>query len=130
MNNLVFMRPPTEYQECVVFWKWVKLNNSIRDLTFHIPNEAKRSIGAACALKNTGLVPGVPDYFIALPRGLFGGLFIEMKRNSKKLSKISTDQKLWIEKLLKNGYQACVCYGAMEAIKCVQNYLQSRNIVV
>ncbi len=122
-SNVVKLKQPTEYQECFKFWSWVLLNPQIRDISFHIPNEAKRSAGLGFALKRIGLRPGVSDYFIACPVGPYHGLWIEMKRAHRTLSKITPEQQAWLFSMLAKGYDAQICYGADHAIETVQNYL-------
>lgn len=70
-----------------------------------------------------GLKKGFPDLQLLIPAGSYHGLFIELKRAKKSLSKISKEQKEWIERLNKQGYQAKVCYGADEAIETIKGYL-------
>ena len=54
---------------------------------------------------------GFPDNFIAVARGKWHGLFIELKRVKKCLS-------------VRSGYKALFCYGAEEAKKAVREYLK------
>ena len=72
-----------------------------------------------------GLKKGFPDLQLLIPAGPYHGLFIELKRAKKSLSKISKEQKEWIERLNRQGYQAKVCYGADEAIETIKGYLCS-----
>jgi len=76
---------------------------------FSIPNGGYRSKSTAMTLKNTGVVPGIPDLMIP---SLW--LFIEMKRT--KGSTTSSEQKDWIAYLNSLGYIAIICKG-FEAAK-------------
>jgi hypothetical protein len=75
-------------------------------------------------LERQGLKKGVPDNFIAEPRGSFHGLFIELKRAKKSLSKKSPEQRQWIKALNEKGYKAAFCHGAEEAKRLVLEYLK------
>ena len=99
---------PTEYQECLVFTRWL----SLRGLPFiHVPNEGKRSPIAGARLKAIGLQAGFPDYI------LFGkpNIALEMKRQEG--GKVSVVQSAWHKLLNRLGWQVIVARGANDAIK-------------
>lgn len=56
------------------------------------------------------------------PNREYHGLFIELKRRDG--GKVSMQQKYYIARLNDNGYLAVVCYGAKEAIKIIEEYLE------
>lgn len=127
---------PTESQEqrCLIQWaKIIKfkflgsLNDSkiedrfISEFIFAIPNGGSRHKIEAKKLKEEGVTPGVPDLFFHVPRGIFCGLFIEMKR--KKYSKTSIEQREYHKKLFECGYKVCVCKSFEEAKTAILNYL-------
>lgn len=91
---------------------------------WHTPNERRASVGEMVKLQKQGLKKGVPDNFIAVARGRFFGLFIELKRQKKSLSRVSKEQQAIIDELNKQGYKAVVAYGAAQAIATVINYLK------
>jgi hypothetical protein len=102
-------------------------------LMFAIPNGSYKSITARKNFKAEGLKAGVPDLFIPEPKGIYSGLFIEMKKRPKTLKngsksyagiKVSDEQKAWISKLNEKGYRAIVCYGADEAIEVINEYME------
>ena len=114
MVNIV----PTEDMEQCVFVDWLRLNHIAH---FRVPNETyTKSFKQKAKNKALGVVPGVPDLFIALPS--VGLLAIEMKRT--KLSVTSQAQKDW-QVLLNQcpGTQAFICKGADEAIKIVESFI-------
>ncbi len=125
MRKVLQFKPkiPTEYQECKAFFLWCENNLELSGLVAHIPNEAKRSYGLARLLQCIGLRKGICDYIIPISRGGHGLMFLEMKRRDKKLSKISPDQKLWIEKMQGQGHVAVIAWGWDDAAKQVQEYL-------
>lgn len=95
----------------------------IKGLTFlHIPNERKATARQIAELKKQGLQKGACDYLVFLPGKV---LAIELKRQDKSKSKLSTEQKLFLEKLAKFGYvKAAVCYGADEAINLINSEIE------
>lgn len=97
-------------------WRWPELQ-----LLFHIPNGGARSKAEAGRFKAEGVKAGVPDLFLPVPRGNNHGLFIELKR--RKGGRLSPEQRVWIQNLQEQGYQAFVCYGWEEATEVIQSYL-------
>lgn len=117
---------PTEHQECVAFYDWAIHNHLVRDYIIHIPNEGRRTFNSGRKLKLIGLRAGVPDYFIAIPNGKHHGLFLEMKRQGLEKQAKRENQLAWIERLIENGYYACMAYGADQAIAVVNDYLAGK----
>jgi hypothetical protein len=85
-----------------------------------IPNGGARHIRTAVTLKQEGVLSGVSDLFLMIPRGLNHGLFIEMKAKDGRLSDA---QKEFIGMAQMMGYKAEVCYGFEQAKKIVTTYL-------
>lgn len=111
---------PSEAEEQEELFAWC-LANGIEMV--HIPNERKCSAFVAGQLLRQGLRKGFPDNFFPIASKGFHGLFIELKRAKKALSKKSPEQRDWIKKLNEMGYKAVFCYGAEEAKKVVLEYL-------
>lgn len=88
---------------------------------FAVPNGGLRSKSEAARLKASGVKAGVPDIFLAVPKGGYAGLFIEMKVGKNKTSK---DQDEWIERLMCAGYKCAVCYGFETARYEIEEYLK------
>ena len=112
---------PLEEEEQRDFAAWCDARGI---LWAHIPNERKASIAVLSSLARQGLKKGFPDNFIAVARGKWHGLFIELKRAKKCLSQRSAEQRAWIRCLNAAGYKALFCYGAEEAKKAVSEYLK------
>lgn len=91
------------------------------DMLYAVPNGGKRNIVEAVRLKKEGVRPGVPDMVLASPRYPYHGLYIELKIEG---STTSSDQKKWIDKLIKQGYKAEVCKGWERASKVILQYLE------
>jgi len=98
-------------------------------LVFHIPNSIKfigNNRGAFFAeisrLKSIGLIKGIPDLFLALPRGAWHGLFIELKTGNNNAT---TDQSEIHERLLSAGYLVRCCRTFNEYTATISHYLLS-----
>lgn len=77
-----------DIQAAIVEW----LRRVIRGVVFTVPNEGKRSIGAAMHLRGLGMAKGAPDIVCAWQDGEFFPrvLFIECKSMSGRLSEHQT----------------------------------------
>ena len=115
---------PLEAQEQEEFAAWCDAKGL---LWVHIPNERKATTRVMAELGRQGLKKGFPDNFIAEPRGKWHGLFIELKRAKKSLSRKSPEQREWIKALNEKGYKAAFCYGAEAAKRCVLEYLGEKE---
>ncbi|BFI58241.1 hypothetical protein KD4_21860 [Yersinia pseudotuberculosis] len=110
-----------EEQAALIEWadKTVIDGICIGDYLIHIPNEGKRGPKAARDAKRLGLRKGVPDLFLALPRGGYAGLWIEMK---SERGKVSVEQNQWITKLCDVGYQVEICFCYDSAKEIIESY--------
>lgn len=90
-------------------------------LLFAIPNGGTRHAAEAVKLKRTGVRAGIPDLMLAVARGGFHGLFIEMKR--RQGGKVSEAQKELIALLTEQGYKCVVCKGFDAALEEIRTYL-------
>lgn len=102
---------------------------------FAIPNggsrgddEKTRAIRGG-ALKAEGVRSGVSDTFLAVKRGEYSGLFIEMKKPSEKPVKatskggVSDEQRSFGEFVKTQGFGFVVCYSWVEAVENLTAYL-------
>lgn len=115
---------PTEAQEqkALFEWaEWAKRRHPELALMYHIPNEARRSYALGKEMKAQGLRSGVPDICLPVPRGGYGALYIEMKR--RKDSRLSDNQRGWINGLNRAGNRAVVCKGWEQAKQEIETYL-------
>ncbi|CQI96085.1 VRR-NUC domain [Yersinia rohdei] len=113
----------TEEQAALIEWadKTIIDGICVGDYLIHIPNEGKRGPKAARDAKRLGLRKGVPDLFLALPRGGYAGLWVEMK--SEK-GKVSVEQNQWIAKLCDGGYQVEICFCFDRAKVIIEHYFR------
>ena len=68
-----------------------------------------------------GMLSGVPDLFLPVPKNGYHGLFIEMKYGSNK---VTENQEKFLQNAANVGYAISVCYSANEAIKRIEDYYQ------
>lgn len=117
---------PSEAEIAKTFVQYVRLKypEESRSL-IHIPNEGKRSQRQGIELKLQGLVPGVSDYFFAIPLSNYAGLWLELKSSR---GKESYAQKAFGQRMLKNGYSYHCVYGLDAAILCFEGYLHLRPV--
>ena len=116
---------PSEESEQITLFTWANMqkgNYPELRLMFHIPNGGLRSKPEAKRFKASGVKPGVPDIFLPAPRGMWSGLFIEMKRT--KGGRVSEEQSEWISRLEAQGYKCEVCRGWQKAAEAIVKYLE------
>lgn len=114
-------KQPEHELQCA-FFEWLALKHpSIRKTTFAIPNGARVSLRQAVGLVKAGLTKGCPDIFIATPRSIYHGLFIEFK-SPKGVT--SFDQEIFIDNLLANNYLCKIIRNIDDAIKVVEEYVR------
>lgn len=94
-----------------------------RKLLFHIPNENDRSdsnIIQGAIRKSLGVVAGVSDLILLVPKGLYHGLCIEMK-DEKGTQKPA--QKEWQTIVEAQGYKYCLCRSLAQFKNVISDYL-------
>ena len=114
---------PTEAEEAVQLMQWALMHPICKNILIAIPNGGSRNFLEARNMKKQGVKAGVSDYFLPYPVGCKAGLWIELKRRDKKLSKLSDLQFAWLTQMHKVGYACCVAYGAEDAISRISGYL-------
>lgn len=126
----------SEHQEqaALVSW-WFLYCNTIRTdyrLLFAIPNaqillrHANNPAAMMAYMRAEGFRKGAPDLLLAVPRGKYHGLFIEMKRAASGV--VSDEQKDMLRILSAAGYMCMVCYGAEDAKRVIMDYLNDKEI--
>ena len=89
-------------------------------LLHHSPNGGKRSGREALKLKEMGAQPDFPDFFLAVPKGNYSGLFIELKVKGEKLTK---QQEEYILLLRNKKYRTEVVSSMDDFMEVVRKYL-------
>ena len=114
-----------EHAEQVSLMQWWSLQcrrfGIPEQLLFAIPNGGQRNIITAKRMKDEGVRAGIPDLFLAVPRGKFHGLFVEMKKTQGGV--VSDAQKACMQMLSDNGYCVTICHGFMDAQEAIKGYL-------
>lgn len=90
-------------------------------LIFAIPNGGQRNAIVAAKLKAEGVMAGVPDLLIPCARGVYHGLFVEMK-NGKK-GRVSEAQSVMMDRLQGEWYKCAVCRSFDEFKATVEQYM-------
>ncbi len=117
------MKTHDEHAEQVALFRWAAIARSRYPelaLLYAIPNGGHRHIQVARRLKAEGVKPGVPDICLPVPRGNWGGLYIELKTARGAVSKAQCG---WLKALQDQGYLATVCRGWEPARTLIEEYL-------
>lgn len=94
-------------------------------LLFAIPNGGHRNIITAMRMKREGVVSGIPDLFLSLPRNEFHGMYIELKSGKNKLT---SNQELFFQSAIKHNYKCEVITSVNQFIREVSYYIDSNKI--
>lgn len=122
MNMKYAMRSEDTEQINVVQWANWNMNRypELRWL-FHVPNGGSRNRAEAVKFKQMGVKAGVSDLCLPYPKGIYCGLFIEMKYGNNRQQ---DTQKEFLEDMAAAGHFVATCYSAEEAIKVIEEYLK------
>lgn len=122
MNMKYAMRSEDTEQINVVSWANWNVNRypELRWL-FHVPNGGSRNKREAVKFKQMGVKAGVSDLCLPFPRGMYCGLFIEMKYGNNRQQ---DTQKEFLADMAAAGHFVTTCYSAEEAIKVLEEYLK------
>lgn len=113
----------TENEEQAALFQWAELMTGRHpelSLLHSIPNGGFRTPKTAAILKWTGVKSGVPDVCLPVPKGQWHGLYLEMK-TAKGV--VSSNQRVWLNELTKQGYRAVVAKGFEQAKDVITDYL-------
>ena len=112
-----------EDAESIALWNWAMHYKILRDHLIHIPNGGKRNRREAARLKRMGVRAGVHDYLLPVPRGLFHGLWVELKATPPNDARVTETQKDWKSKMRAQGYAAYICKGWETAASVMRWYV-------
>lgn len=107
--------------------RWAKMRQATApelELLHHIPNGGRRGLLEAKRLKAQGVVPGIPDLHLPVPRGQYCGLWIEMKAPA---GVCSLSQRHIADVLTKYGNLVHTCYSVEDAIEAIESYLKAKQ---
>lgn len=91
---------------------------------FAVPNGGYRDKRTGQRLKATGVKRGVADTMLPVRRGVWPGLFLELKVGKNKLQ---TEQNKFKEFVRSQGYGFVTCWGWEAATKILVEYLEHRG---
>lgn len=83
-------------------------------------NGARRTVRSGARLRAAGMLKGFPDLFVCEPRGLYHGMFIEMKSAKGRLEK---EQKVTMELLRERNYFVILCKSFETFVMKVKWYM-------
>ena len=87
----------------------------------HIPNGGSRNKAEAVKLKQMGVKSGVSDLCLPYPKGIYCGLYIEMKFGDGKHQK---SQKEFLTDMAAVGHYVATCYTSEDAVKVLREYCE------
>ena len=118
----------SEQQQMVVSWFRMQYP---KEIIFAIPNGSmlggQNRFKLATKYRKEGLLPGVSDLFIACPKGVYHGMFIEMKDKGKTYSSVSNEQKFFLESAISKGYLCGWAPGFDSAKEKIEDYMNQKK---
>lgn len=112
-----------EEQEQIIIFEWASMMSSkypeLEYLNASL-NGLRLTIGQAVKAKRLGMKKGFPDINLPVLRRGKTSLYIELKVDKNKPS---TEQIKWNKFLNDHGHLAVFCWGSVEAIEVIKNYL-------
>ena len=101
--------------------RWFRMQYpKMASMLIAVPNAARRNAVQARILKEEGMLAGVADLLLLLPRHGYGCLCIEMKTTTGRQS---DTQKLWQSQAEANGNLYVVCRDFVEFKQLIDKYL-------
>lgn len=121
MNLKYAMRSEDTEQIAVIQWATYQMN-VYPELKWlhHCPNGGSRNRNEAVKLKQMGVKAGVSDLCLPYPKGIYCGLYIEMKFGDNRQQ---ATQKEFLKDMAEAGHFVATCYSAEEAIEVIKKYL-------
>ena len=103
--------------------RWFRMQyHQYGDLLFAVPNGGARDAVTGAKLKDEGVLAGVADLILLLPRQGYHALCIEMKTPSKA-SRQQPSQKSWQKTVEAQGYRYVVCRSIDDFVTAIDGYL-------
>lgn len=120
MNLKYAMRSEDTEQIAVIQWSQYNMNR-YPELKWlhHVPNGGSRNKQEAVKLKQMGVKAGVSDLCLPYPKGIYCGLFIEIKFGDGRRQ---ASQKEFLKDMAEAGHFVATCYSAEEATKVIEEY--------
>lgn len=116
----------SDLQEAIIMWSHTMIPQyPCLAWLFAVPNGGYRSGREAVSLKRQGVVPGILDLMLCVPRGKYHGLAIELKIPVGKCKPPSKEQSAYIAFLTEQGYCARISNDFQEVKQIILEYLNS-----
>ncbi|WP_435633549.1 VRR-NUC domain-containing protein [Carnimonas bestiolae] len=93
-------------------------------LLYAVPNGGSRHSAEAVNLRAQGVRAGVSDLVLAMPRGGYAGLYLELKATPPHNATISDEQKKWCALVNAEGYLGVVAIGVESAKQLLRWYIE------
>lgn len=121
MNMKYALRSEDTEQINVIQWAGWNMNR-YPELKWlhHCPNGGSRNRNEAVKFKQMGVRAGVSDLCLPYPKGMYCGLYIEMKYGDNRLQ---DTQKEFLADMAEAGHFVVTCYSAEEAVRILEEYL-------
>ena len=110
-----------EHQIQVACVNWFRYQYP-KSIIYAVPNGGPRNAIVAAKLKAEGVLAGVPDLFVAEPKGEYHGLYVEMKNGNQ--GRVSDNQKTLMDRLRNRGYRCEVCRSFEDFEETVNDYMR------
>lgn len=121
MNMKYAMRSEDTEQINVIQWAgWNTNRYPELKWLHHCPNGGSRNRAEAVKLKQMGVKAGVSDLCLPYQKGIYCGLYIEMKYGNNRQQ---DTQKEFLADMAAAGHFVATCYSAEEAIKVIEEYV-------
>ena len=128
MNMKYAKRSEDTEQIAVIQWAiWNESRFPELKWLHHIPNGGSRNRLEAVKLKQMGVKAGVSDLCLPYPKGIYCGLYIEMKFGSNQQQ---DTQKEFLQDMAEAGHFVATCYGAEEAVRVLEEYLMLDDLQI
>nr|DAH33307.1 MAG TPA: Nuclease [Caudoviricetes sp.] len=125
MNMRNAMRSEDTEQIAVIQWTQYNVNHHPElKWLHHVPNGGSRNRLEAVKLKQMGVKAGVADLCLPYPKGIYCGLYIEMKFGNNRQQ---DTQKEFLADMAAAGHFVATCYSAEEAISIITEYLNLKD---
>lgn len=125
MNMRNAMRSEDTEQINVISWaNWNMNRYPELKWLHHCPNGGSRNRLEAVKLKQMGVKAGVSDLCLPYPKGIYCGLYVEMKFGSNRQQ---DTQKEFLADMAEAGHFVVTCYSAEEAINIITEYLNLKD---
>lgn len=126
MNMKYAKRSEDTEQIAVIQWaQWNEGRYPELKWLHHIPNGGSRNRLEAVKLKQMGVKAGVSDLCLPYPKGMYCGLYIEMKFGTNRQQ---DTQKEFLRDMAEAGHYVATCYSAEEAVQVIEKYLQLEKV--